>query len=136
MNVWETLLDIIGLVSFGIAVYEYAVIKEREKQAKKMQFLLAGVSHSALNKHMAWVNQINLPTKNGTDPKIMEIMVRARDDFADIVSLASVLEGAIDPASSAITGGLEKSIKTVQLNNQLQGKALENPNPRREVKHG
>jgi len=95
-----------------------------------LQHLLVGVCNVALQKHMAWQNQINTLPKheNQQDLEVLRLYLHARDDFAEIVSLTKALEGVIDTDSSAISAMMDKSVAIVQKNNQLQAKGLKNPN--------
>lgn len=129
----------VGIIGTAIAIYQTAVINESKKRHRELQFLLAGISNIALAKHQSWINQGNwLPEPVGDHEKqLYRIHARARDDFAEIANTVSALEGTIDSESSAITAMLEKGIKQVQLNNELQNEGLKNPtlpnNPKKKI---
>ncbi|MES3008842.1 MAG: hypothetical protein V4751_13835 [Pseudomonadota bacterium] len=127
---WDETLNLaLAILSTSIAIYQWAVINERKDRDRKMQFLLASVSHTALSKAQEWINQISLfpPPQNDTDLQILRLHARARDEIVGISNLVSALEGAIDPKSSAITAILEKTLKQGELNNQIQQVGLLNP---------
>ena len=128
---WGELIGLLtGIIGTGISIYQWAVINESKKRKSELQYLLAGVCDVALQKRTAWENQINALPKpeSPQDREMGRLYLRARDDFGEIVSLAVALEGVIDPDSSAISAGIDKSIAIVQKNNQLQTEGLKNPN--------
>ncbi len=120
---------LVGVISAGIAIYQWAVINEAKKRRHEIQFILAGIGHLALSKCQAWDNQIALLTKPGSieDLKVFQVHVSAKDDLIEIHSLVTALEGTIDPDSSASKSLLHKSIEQAKLNNELQEAALRNP---------
>lgn len=129
-------MDLMDWVSFGvgaigtaIAIYQTAVLKESKKRRGELQFLLAGINSSALQKQQGWHNQITLlgAPHGEAEMQLFRAHVRARDDFADIAQLTVALEGAIDTESSAISSMMDKFINTVQKNNKLQAEGLRNP---------
>lgn len=125
----ETLNLVLAILGTGIAIYQWAVINEKKKRHKELQYLLAGVSNAALSKGQAWINQISLipPPQNESDLLLLRVHGRAKDDLLAIHSLVSALEGVIDPESSAITDILGKTLRQGELNNRIQQVALENP---------
>ena len=133
----EAIALIVGIIGTAIAIYQFAVINENKKRKAEMQFLLAGIGNLALSKQQAWNNQISwLPNpQNPGELENFRIHSRARDDFIEISSIVSALEGAIDIDSSASTKMLERSIKNGELNNKLQSVGLENPTHPNNQKH-
>ncbi|MGI2172155.1 hypothetical protein ACROAE_18500 [Shewanella sp. MF05960] len=120
---------LVGVIGTGIAIYQTAVLNESKKRKGELQYLLAGINSSALQKQQLWQNQISLIQHplSETDIEIAKVSIRARDDFTDIANLTVALEGAIDPDSSAITSMMDKYIETVRKNNILQAEAQNNP---------
>ncbi|PSV14406.1 hypothetical protein [Photobacterium kishitanii] len=131
----------VGIISTGIAVYQWAMINESNKRKSELQYLLAGINNAAIQKQMAWQNQINTLPKfeSPQDWEMGRLYLRARDDMGEIASLTIALEGTIDAENSAITAMMDKSISLVQKNNQLQAEGLKNPtlnpNPEAENKY-
>jgi hypothetical protein len=121
-----TLVGVIGLV---IAIYQWAVINEGKKRKSELQYILAGINNAAIQKQMAWQNQINTLPKleSQQDWEMGRLYLRARDDFSEIASLTIALEGTIDIDNSAISAMMDKSIEIVQKNNALQSEGLKNP---------
>ena len=132
---------LVGIISAGIAVYQWGMINESNKRKSELQYLLAGINNAAIHKQMAWQNQINtLPKFESTqDWEMWRLYLKARDDMGEIASLTVALEGTIDADNSAITAMMDKAISLVQKNNQLQAEGLKNPtlnpNPEAENKH-
>ena len=132
---------LVGIISAGIAVYQWAMINESNKRKSELQYLLAGINNAAIQKQMAWQNQINTLPKfeSPQDWEMGRLYLRARDDMGEIASLTIALEGTIDADNSAITAMMDKSISLVKKNNQLQAEGLKNPtlnpNPEAENKH-
>lgn len=120
---------LVGIIGTVIAVYQAALISASNKRASELQYILAGINNSALQKQQAWQNQISTLQNFETsqDWEMGRLYVRAKDDFAEIASLAIALEGAIDVNHSAISDMMEKSIKIVEQNNRLQAEGLKNP---------
>ncbi|MDV6347094.1 hypothetical protein R2083_06145 [Nitrosomonas sp. Is35] len=120
---------LVGVLSGGIAVYQWAVINEAKKRRHEIQFILAGVGHLVLSKCQSWNNQIALLARPETADGlgIFRVHVSARDDMNEIHSLVTALEGTIDSSSSASKALLQKSIEQAKLNNELQETALKNP---------
>ena len=120
---------LVGIIGTAISIYQAAQLRERKKRNIELQYLLAGISNSALSKQQAWINQMSiaLPPQTEDDLKLLRIQARARDDLSEIHSLVSALEGVMDAEGSAITSMLEKNIKQSQLNNKLQEVGLANP---------
>ncbi len=129
MDIVNAILPVLGVVSTLIAVYQLAVIKESKTRKEEFQYLLAGVNTSALQKQQSWANQLSSLTQAEIQDNLerARLMVRARDDFADLASLTAALEGTIDTNSSAITSLLDKAIRIVRKNNELQAEGLKNP---------
>jgi len=123
---WENIASFVSVVSTVISICQFVVLRERKKQDAKMQHLLAGIRNSALRKCMAWSNQIQnqLETKNENDVEKLGFMMRARDDFAEIVSVVQALEGAVDPDGSAMMRLLGQDRATVQVTNQIREEGL------------
>lgn len=120
---------LVGIISAGIAVYQWAMINESNKRKSELQYLLAGINNAAIQKQMAWQNQINTLPKfeSPQDWEMGRLYLRARDDMGEIASLTIALEGTIDADNSAITAMMDKSISLVKKNNQLQAEGLKNP---------
>jgi len=141
MDITGALGLIFGMISVCIAIYQQAVIRagerrkcemiqEGEKQRGRMQYALAGINNSALQKQLAWNNRIStLPSKLETDKdwELANTLMRGRDAFSEIASLTVALEGTIDSEISAIQDMLQRSIDMTKLNNELQTEALKNP---------
>ncbi|MBC7006083.1 hypothetical protein BIZ37_26340 [Photobacterium sp. BZF1] len=131
---------LVGLISAGIAIYQCAVINESNKRKSELQYLLAGINNAAIQKQMAWQNQLNTLAKleSAHDWEMGRLYLRARDDLGEIASLTVALEGTIDTDNSAIEAMMDKSISLVQKNNLLQEEGLKNPtvNPKSETANG
>jgi hypothetical protein len=50
---------LVGIISAGIAIYQWAVINEGKKRKSELQYILAGINNAAIQKQLAWQNQIN-----------------------------------------------------------------------------
>lgn len=119
---------VVGIIGTAIAIYQTAVINESKKRRGELQFLLAGVNSSAIQKMQLWNNQISLrKPESEMDIELIRVFVRARDGFAEIANLTIALEGAIDSETSAISKILDKGIENVRKNNELQAEGLKNP---------
>lgn len=129
MDLLSIISLLVGIIGTAIAIYQAAVIRETQKRRGELQYILAGINNAALQKQMAWQNQINTLQKLEThqDWEMGRLYVRARDDFSEIASLTIALEGTIDVDSSAIRSMMDKSIDIVQKNNILQEETLKNP---------
>lgn len=126
MDTSEALSLMTGIIGTGIAIYQWAVINEGKKRKNELQYLLAGINSSAVQKQQAWQNQLSLIQKP-TTPKeleIVQIYVRARDDLADLGALTSSLEGTIDTDNSAIVSMMDKYTKIVEKNKTLQSAGM------------
>lgn len=119
-----------GIIGTCIAIWQTATLNESKKRRSELQYLLAGINSSAVQKQQLWSNQITLlgEPKNETAMQLFRTYVRARDDFTDVAMLTVALEGAIDTECSAINDMMDKFIEAVQKNNQLQAEGLKNPN--------
>ena len=122
MDPLSVLSLIVGIIGTATAVYQTAVINENKKTKGELQFLLAGINSSAIQKMQSWQNQIDLtpPPTNEKDLEILKLKVSARDEFTDLANLTTSLEGAIDSADSAILKMMKKHKETVVLNNEIQ----------------
>ncbi|VUD63089.1 hypothetical protein TDB9533_03172 [Thalassocella blandensis] len=120
---------LVGILSAGIAVYQWAVLNESKKRKRELQFILAGINNAAIQKQQTWQNQIGTLKHLETDQdwEMGRLYLRAKDDFAEIASLTIALEGTIDVDHSAIKKMMENSIQIVKLNNGLQEEGLKNP---------
>lgn len=120
---------LVGLIGTGIAIYQWAVINEGKKRKNELQYLLAGINSLALQKQVAWQNQISvLGTPNTPEEwEIARLNVRARDEVSEIASLTVALEGAIDTDNSAITAMMDKYTEIAEKNNRLQTEGMKNP---------
>ena len=80
---------LVGIISAGIAVYQWGMINESNKRKSELQYLLAGINNAAIHKQMAWQNQINtLPKFESTqDWEMWRLYLKARDDMGEIASL-------------------------------------------------
>ena len=118
-----------GVIGAAIAIYKTAILNERKKRSSELQYLLAGISHTALSKSQAWTNQINLlpQPNNDCELAILRAHTRAKDDLTEIHNLAAALEGVIDSDSSAISSLLKKIAVDSETNNKIQEIALNNP---------
>lgn len=119
----------VGVISLGIAIYQWAIASAGKKRSSELQYILAGINNAALQKQQAWQNQISTLPKleSAQDWEMGCLYLRAKDDFAEIASLAIALEGSIDTKNSAIRSMLAKSIEIVKLNNELQREGMKNP---------
>ncbi|PSV48305.1 hypothetical protein [Photobacterium indicum] len=127
---WITFISLaLAVLSTVIAVYQWAVINESNKTKRELQYLLAGVNNAALQKQMAWQNQINTLDKfeSRQDWDTGRLYLRERDDFAELAQLATALEGVIDTDNSAIESMMDRAISMVEKNNKLQSHGLKNP---------
>ena len=127
---WSEVLSLgIGILGTAIAIYQAAVIRENKKRKNEIQYLLAGINNAALQKQISWQNRISTLPKLETDKdwELGNSLMRARDDFREIASLAVALEGAIDVDHSAIKAMMQKAIDTTKQNNELQEEGLKNP---------
>lgn len=129
MDLFSIISLLVGIIGTSIAIYQAAVIQETKKRRGELQYILAGINNAALQKQMAWQNQINTlqALETHQDWEMGRLYVRARDDFSEIASLTIALEGTIDLDSSAIRSMMDKSIDIVQKNNILQRENLKNP---------
>lgn len=129
MSLSEIISLSVGIIGTAIAIYQFAIIRENKKRKNEIQHIIAGINHAALLKQMSWQNQINTLPKLETaqDWEYGRALLRARDDFHEIVGLTQALEGTIDTENSAIKKLMEQSIETTKLNNQLQAEGLKNP---------
>jgi len=119
---------LVGLVSTGIVIYQWAVINEGKKRKNEFQYILVGINAAANQKQRAWQNQISLPTKPATPEEwnITRILVRARDDIMELANLTSALEGTIDTENSAIVAMMDK-YKTIVTKNSEINKSVATP---------
>lgn len=130
MSFWIGVIGtFMGILSTGIAIYQWAVINETKKRRHEIQFILAGVGHLVLGKCQSWDNQIGLLARPETanDLGIFRAYASVRDDLIEIKNLVSALEGTVDSNSSASIALLQKGIEQAKLNNELQEIALKNP---------
>lgn len=129
MGPTEAIALIVGIIGTSIAIYQWAVINEGKKRKNELQYLLAGINSLALQKQMAWQNQISLLNKPDTPEEweAARLHVRARDDVSEIASLTVALEGAIDTDNSAITAMMDKYTEITAKNNKLQTEGMKNP---------
>ncbi len=120
---------LVGIISTGIAIYQSAVLNETNKRKSELQYILAGINNSALQKQVSWQNQMNTlhNLESAQDWEMLRVYLKAKDDMAEIASLAIALEGAINTENSAIGKMMDKSIEMVRKNNELQNEGLKNP---------
>ena len=135
MDLSEILSLSIGLIGTAIAIYQFAVIRENKKRKNEIQHIIAGINHAALHKQMSWQNQITSLPKLETDQdwEYGRALVRARDDFQELVGLTQALEGTIDTENSAVKKLMEQSIAITKLNNELQAEGLKNPTVKKNI---
>ena len=129
MTTVQVILGALTVISTGIAIYQFAVIREGKKRKHEVQFLLAGVNALALQKQQSWNNQIGTLGDLHAEGMLEKAapLVRARDDFTELAGLTSSLEGAIDTDFSAITKLMDKALAVTVKNNELQAEGLKNP---------
>ncbi|WLQ14343.1 hypothetical protein O5O45_00110 [Hahella aquimaris] len=129
MNLSEIISLSVGVIGTAIAIYQFAILRESKKRKNEIQYILAGINNAALQKQMSWQNQINTLPKLETDKEweFGRVLLRARDDFQEIVGLTLALEGTIDTENSAIKKLMEQGIEIMRLNNALQAEGLKNP---------
>lgn len=125
----EAISFAVGIIGTGISVYQWAVINESKKRKNELQYLLAAIHSLALSKQQGWNVQMTLlpSPKDEQQLENLRIHARARDDFVEMSSLASTLEGTIATDSSAISALLKQALENSKLNNLLQEEALRNP---------
>ena len=130
MNGIDMVSIVIAAVSSGIAIYEFAIIRESNKRKYEIQHILAGIHDSALQKQISWQNQLDMigNLQTSRDWEFARTILMVKDDFGGIVALAKALEGSVDTDYSATTELLKNSIEVNKLNNELQATALKNPN--------
>lgn len=135
MSLSEIISLSVGIIGTAIAIYQFAIIKENKKRKNEIQHILAGIHHAALQKQMSWQNQISTLPKLETaqDWEYGRALLRARDDFQEIVGLTQALEGTIDTENSAIKKLMQQSIEITKLNNELQTEGLKNPTIKQHV---
>ncbi|HTD05663.1 hypothetical protein [Undibacterium sp.] len=125
MSLSEAISLFVGVIGTAIAIYQAAQINASRERLREVQFLLAGFNSLAIMKQVAWRNQMNF-FANPTDDKgkeLYRIHVRASDDFAEMASVMSALEGTITTGESAIFAVMEKALKQAELNSKLQVEA-------------
>ncbi len=129
MELTETIALVVGIIGTSIAIYQWAVINEAKKRKNELQYLLAGINSLAIQKQLAWQNQISLLNKPDTPDEweVARLHVRARDDATEIASLTVALEGTIDTDNSAITAMMDKYTSLTEKNNKLQAASMKNP---------
>lgn len=122
-------VGIIGIIGTCIAIYQWAVINEGKKRKNELQFLLAGINSLAVQKQLAWQNQISLLSKPSSPEEweIARLHVRAKDEAAEIAGLTVALEGAIDTDNSAIAAMMDRYTDITEKNNKLQTEGMKNP---------
>ena len=133
MDLMSAISLFVGVIGTALAIYQAAVIRETKNRYRELQYILAGISNMALGKQQAWVNQgywLGEPD-NDEVKEIYKLHARARDDFAEMATTISALEGTIDPDHSAITKMLEKMKTQISINNELQREGLKNPTLKR-----
>jgi len=118
-----------GIFGILVAVFQWAIIRERKRELVEAQFLIAGINSTALQQQQAWTNQIALYQKPETQSEfeLYQFLVRARDDAALIAQLAVTMESAINAETSAIHENSRKSIEYQKLTNKLQEETLKKP---------
>ena len=129
MEFTETLSLMVGIIGTAIAIYQSAIIRESKKRKSEIQYILAGINNTALQKQISWQNRISTLPKLETDRdwELANSLMRARDDCQEIASLTIALEGTIDVDHSAIKDMMQKSIEITKQNNELQAEGLKNP---------
>ena len=112
---------VLAVISTGIAIYQFAIIRESKKRKNELQYLFAGINAATVQKQQAWQNQIALlPTpKTPEEWAIAHAYIRARDDMGEVANLTSALEGTIDPDNSAIVSMMDKYKAIVDKNNLM-----------------
>lgn len=101
---------LVGIIGTGIAIYQTAIINESKKRKHELQYILAAINATSIQKQQAWQNQIGLLGKPSTPEEwgVARLHIRARDDATEIANLTSALEGTIDSDSSAIVAIMDK----------------------------
>ena len=122
MDVASTVSLLMGIIGTFISIYQAAVIRESKKRTNELQYVLAALSVSALNKQQAWQNQINLIIHDNPDIKHedLSLHISARDGFTEIGNICGSLEGVFDTSQSAIRDMMHKSKEIVGINAELQ----------------
>jgi hypothetical protein len=129
MDALSAISLLVGVIGTAISIYQYALIHESKRRSKELQYLLAAIHSSAIQKQLAWTNQIQLLGNPDTEEKMYKLKtyVRAKDDFSDIAQLTVSLEGAISVDDSAISSMLNRTLENSKKNNELQAEGLKNP---------
>ena len=115
-------LGLIGAVGSLIAVYQWGGINENKKRKRELQYILASINSSALQKQQFWQNQISSlgEVKTEEEWEIARLHMRARDSFAEIAQQALAMEGIIDTEYSAIERIAEKGLDAIKRANKMQ----------------
>lgn len=128
VSLWVGIIGtLVGIVGLGIAIYQWAILNEKKKRAKEIQYLFVGMANIATMKVQKYYNLVNIELKESEERTLARIYNTMADDLSEVSSLATALESSIDPNSSASTEVLERNIKMSQLNNELQEESLKNP---------
>jgi len=128
-EILSIVFGVFSLIGTWIAIYQFVKIREGKDQLRRLQYLLAGVNHSAVQKQISWQNQINTiaTPQSLSEWEAARVLLRGRDDYQELVGLTVALEGTISTDSSAIKELMQKSIDIVKSNNELQTEGLKNP---------
>ena len=112
-----------------LSIYQWAQINATKDRFREIQFLLASIHSAALAKQVGWQTQLGMRANpvDEKDKEIFRIVVSVRDDFAELATLASAMEGAISAKDSAISEVMKKALEQSKLNNEIQAEGLKNP---------
>jgi len=110
------ILGIVGALGTIAAIYQLGVLNETKKRKRELQYILASLNSGALQKQMAWQNQISALKDPATEEEweIVKIHMRARDSFAELAQQVLAMEGIIDTEYSAIDRVAERGRKAIE----------------------
>ncbi len=120
MSTTECISLMLAIISTFISIYQYVLIKEREKENKKIQFFMLAIGDLATGKYNSWRNQFDNLHEDNDNNRCVSIMMKARDEFAEFINLTSALEKAIDTDSSASMDKIKQNIEYKKYNKELQ----------------
>ena len=126
---------VIGVLGLLFGVYQYAKNETYKERKGELQYLLAGINSTAIQKKQTWMNQANTipnPTKTAEEKELKKLHMLAIDGFSEIASLAVNLEGVIDADKSAIAAMLDRGLDIVNKNAKMQEAAREHFNKNEE----
>ncbi len=126
----EIIFGLVGCIGTFVAIYQWGTLNETKKRKRELQYILASLNNSALQKQNSWQNQISaLPNpSNEQEWEMLKVHMRARDSFAELSQQLTAMEGIIDTEYSAIEKMTERSLKAVKQGKEID-KAMNKLNP-------